>query len=96
MNKPKKIPIRRCSGCNEGFAKKDLIRVVRNKDGEVSLDLTGKKSGRGAYLCPKLDCLKKAMKTRKISRSLECEIPDEVYLEMEEEIKAFEEENSGE
>jgi len=61
---------------------------VRSPEGEVSLDLTGKKSGRGAYICPNPDCLKKARKTRKISRSLKCEIPEEVYEQLEEQMQA--------
>lgn len=82
----KKIPIRRCTGCGEHFPKNELVRVLRTPDGEVVIDLTGKKSGRGAYLCKSLACLKKARKSRRIETSLECSIPDEVYDRMEEEI----------
>lgn len=67
-------------------AKKELVRVVRSKEGEISLDLTGKKSGRGAYVCPDLECLKKARKTKRIERSLDVKIPDELYDAMEKEM----------
>lgn len=67
-------------------AKKELVRVVRSKEGEISLDLTGKKSGRGAYVCPNLECLKKARKTKRIERSLDVKIPDELYDAMEKEM----------
>ena len=82
----KKIPVRRCVGCGEHFPKGELVRVVRTPEGEVTLDLTGKKSGRGAYICKKSTCLKKARKSRRIETSLECSIPDAVYDRMEEEI----------
>ena len=82
----KKIPLRMCTGCGEMKPKKELVRVVRSKEGEVSLDLTGRKAGRGAYVCRSLDCLKKARKTRRIERSLDCQIPDEVYDAMEKEM----------
>lgn len=89
MMQPKKIPLRRCMGCNESKAKKELVRVVKNKDGEVSLDMTGKKAGRGAYVCPSAQCLAKARKTRRIERALECAIPDELYAAMEAEIAGY-------
>lgn len=82
----KKIPMRRCSGCNESRPKKELIRIVRSPEGEISLDLTGKKNGRGAYLCNNVECLKKARKARRIERSFECAVPDEVYDRLEEEM----------
>ena len=82
----RKPPVRTCSGCGVKMEKGKFVRVVRSPEGEVSLDLTGKKPGRGAYICPDPECLKKARKTRKISRSLKCEIPEEVYIRMEEEI----------
>ena len=75
---PKKIPMRQCLGCREMKPKRELLRVVRSPEGEVSLDTRGKKPGRGAYVCPNADCLKKAVKTRALSRALETEIPDEV------------------
>ena len=82
----KKVPVRRCVGCGEHFPKGELVRVLRTPEGEVLLDLTGKKSGRGAYICKKAACLKKVRKSRRIETSLECSIPAEVYDRMEEEI----------
>ena len=82
----KKIPVRRCVGCGEHFPKSELVRVLRTPEGEVILDLTGKKSGRGAYICKKAACLKKARKSKRIETSLDCLIPDSVYEIMEEEI----------
>lgn len=85
--KQKKIPMRRCSGCNEQKAKNELIRIVRSPEGEISLDLTGKKSGRGAYICNNIDCLRKVRKSRRIDRTFEITIPDEIYNSLEEQIK---------
>lgn len=82
----KKLPVRMCSGCGQHFPKKDLVRVVRSPQGELSVDLTGKKSGRGAYLCQNVECLRKARKARRLERSLVCQIPDEVYQRLEEEM----------
>ena len=82
----KKIPVRRCVGCNAQKPKKELVRVVRAPDGTVSVDLTGKKSGRGAYLCPNRDCLAAAQKARRLERALSCQIPPEVYQRLAEEI----------
>lgn len=84
--KQKKIPMRRCTGCNEQKPKKELVRVVKTPDGEILLDLTGKMSGRGAYICHSAECLKKARKSKRIDRTFEITIPDEVYKQMEEEI----------
>ena len=75
----KKIPQRQCMGCRERMAKKELIRVVRCTDGSVQLDFSGKLNGRGAYICPKTDCLAKARKAKSLERSLEVPIPEEVY-----------------
>ena len=82
----KKIPTRRCTGCGEHFPKNTLIRVLRTPEGEVVLDLTGKKSGRGAYICKNAACFKKARKARRIETSLECQISEELYNRMEEEL----------
>ena len=82
----RKLPVRRCTGCGEHLPKNELIRVVRTPAGEVILDLTGKCSGRGAYICRSANCLKKARKSRRIETSLECTITEEVYDRMEEEI----------
>ena len=83
----RKIPLRRCNGCGESKPKKELVCVVRAQDGTVSLDLTGKKPGRGAYVCPSAACLAKARKARRIERALEVSIPDEIYAAMEAEIE---------
>ncbi len=86
----KKIPVRMCSGCGEHFPKKELVRVVRSPEGELSMDLTGRKPGQGAYLCPKVECLRKARKAKRLERSLACQIPEEVYTRLEEEISQSE------
>ena len=78
----KKIPMRRCLGCMESFPKKELVRMVRAQDGEISLDFTGKKNGRGAYLCKKTECFLKARKAKRFERALESQIPDQVYESM--------------
>lgn len=75
----KKIPQRQCMGCRERKAKRELIRVVRGTDGTVMLDFSGKVNGRGAYICPNMECLKKAQKTRALERSLEVPVPEDVY-----------------
>lgn len=85
--KTKREVKRMCVGCGEMFDKKELIRVVKSPQGEVSLDLTGKKNGRGAYVCNNPECLKKARKRKSIERSFSMKIEDEVYDNMEEEIE---------
>ncbi|NLG92439.1 MAG: YlxR family protein [Clostridiales bacterium] len=82
----KKIPLRMCAGCGEMKPKKELVRVVKSPEGEISLDLPGRKPGRGAYVCKSIDCLKAARKSRRFEKSFSCKIPDEVYDRMEEEI----------
>jgi len=82
----RKLPMRRCTGCGEHFPKNTLVRVLRTPEGEIVLDLTGKKSGRGAYICKSASCLKKARKSGRIASSLECNIPEEVYDSLEEQI----------
>ena len=89
MQKPKKIPMRKCLGCGEMKPKKELIRAVRTPEGKVVLDLTGKANGRGAYLCRDTACLSKARKARRLEHALETAIPDEVYTTMEEALKAL-------
>ena len=86
--KPKKIPQRQCVGCRTMFDKKALIRVVRTPEGEILLDLTGKKSGRGAYVCSNSECLKKARRSRALERALEVAIPDHVYDTLEKEMES--------
>ncbi|MBQ2736648.1 MAG: YlxR family protein [Clostridia bacterium] len=76
--KVKKIPLRKCLGCMESFPKKELIRVVRTPEGDVCIDLTGKKSGRGAYICKSEACLKKAVKSKRIQNNLEVSLSDEL------------------
>ena len=84
----KKIPQRQCMGCRERKAKRELIRVVRGTDGNVSLDFGGKAPGRGAYLCPNAECLKKALRSKALDRSLEVTIPEDVYARLEKEMEA--------
>ena len=82
----KTIPQRQCMGCRERKAKRELIRVVRGTDGNVSLDFGGKAPGRGAYVCPNLECLKKALRSKALDRSLEVTIPQEVIDRLEKEM----------
>ena len=84
----KKIPQRQCMGCRERKAKRELIRVVRGTDGVVSLDFGGKMNGRGAYICPDAECLKKAIRSKALDRSLEVTIPQEVYDRLTHEMEA--------
>lgn len=97
--KQRKMPLRKCTGCGEMKEKRELIRVVKAPDtkdengeiiakGEISLDLTGRKAGRGAYVCRNLACFEKARKSRRFERSLSCKIPDEVYEQMQSELAA--------
>lgn len=85
--KAKKIPMRMCTGCMQMFDKRELVRVVKSPDGEVSLDLTGKKSGRGAYVCKNVECFNKARKKHAFERAFDIQISDSIYEKMEEEIK---------
>ena len=82
----KKIPMRMCTGCGQMKPKKELVRVVKSPEGEISLDLTGKKPGRGAYVCRSADCLKAARKARRLERAFSCQISAELYERMEEEL----------
>lgn len=85
--KTKKTPMRMCTGCGEMFDKRTLVRVVKSKEGEISLDLTGKKAGRGAYVCKNADCLMKAKKKKAFERAFGEKIEDEIFEKMQEEIK---------
>ena len=87
MMKTKKIPMRMCLGCGEMKPKRELIRVVKSKEGDISLDLTGKKSGRGAYICKSVECFQKARKARKFERSFSCMISEDIYNSMEGELR---------
>lgn len=83
----KKVPQRKCTGCGIKADKRDLIRVVRTPAGEIVIDLNGKMSGRGAYICHNAACLKKAVKSKRLARNLEVEIPDEIYEALEVQLK---------
>ncbi len=85
---PKKIPMRQCLGCREMKAKRELIRVVRSPEGEISLDFRGKKPGRGAYVCPSPACLAKARKSKALERAFSTPIPPEVYEALEAQMEA--------
>lgn len=86
----KKMPVRRCVGCQEMKNKKEMIRVIRTPEGEFELDATGKKNGRGAYLCPSWECLEKAVKSKGLERSFKQAIPPEVYSRLEKEMDDLE------
>jgi len=86
MMKPRKIPLRECAGCGGMKNKRELIRVVRDKDGEFSIDLTGKKAGRGAYICPNMECLEKAQKHKGLERSFKQAIPASVFERLKAEL----------
>ena len=88
MLKPKKIPQRQCVGCRTMKNKKELIRVVKSPEGEISLDFTGKKAGRGAYLCPDSACLARARKAKALERAFETTIPAEVYDALQAQMEA--------
>ena len=85
--KQRKTPMRLCLGCNVSKDKRELIRVVKNKEGEIFIDKTGKANGRGAYICNSADCLEKAIKAKRLSRAFSAEIPAEIYDKLREEIK---------
>ena len=82
----KKKPMRKCLGCNEMKPKKELIRAVKSPEGEISIDLTGKKSGRGAYICRSAECFRLARKARRFEKAFSCQISEEVYDAMEKEL----------
>lgn len=84
--KVKKIPMRMCNGCMEMKPKKELIRVVKTNEEEVLVDLTGKKSGRGAYVCKSIECLEKAFKAKRLNKNLQINISDDIYNKLKEEI----------
>lgn len=92
MSGNKKIPVRKCVGCQEMKNKKEMIRVIRTAEGEFVLDATGKKNGRGAYVCPSRECLEKAVKNRGLERSFKQAIPKEVYESLEKEMVEIESE----
>lgn len=90
--KNKRIPLRKCIGCQEMKPKKELIRIVATKEGEIHLDDTGKANGRGAYICSDQNCFEKARKVRGLNRSFSKEVPDEVYQDLK--LKLYNGENS--
>lgn len=86
----KKVPFRVCAGCGQQRSKKEMVRVVKTPEGEITLDSTGKKNGRGAYICKSIDCLHKAIKVKGLERSLKANIPSQVVETLEKEMVAFE------
>ena len=92
MGANKKVPMRKCVGCQEMKSKKEMIRVIRTSEGEFLLDATGRKNGRGAYLCPNGDCLAKAVKNKGLESSFKQAIPKEVYEALEKEMEVLESE----
>lgn len=89
--KVRKIPMRQCIGCNTHRPKREMIRVVRDPEGNIALDFVGKMSGRGAYICPDKACFAKARKSKRIENALECSIPEEIYDEMQSSIEQSDE-----
>ena len=87
---PRRVPLRKCTGCGEMKPKKELVRVVKSPEGEIALDLTGRRAGRGAYVCRKRDCLAAARKAHRLEKAFACAIPDTLYDSMEEELAANE------
>ncbi len=85
----KKLPLRQCIGCGEMKNKKEMIRVLKTSEDEILLDTTGRKNGRGAYLCPSMECFKKAVKSKGLERSFKMAIPKEVYKTLEKEMEQF-------
>lgn len=90
MSMARKAPMRQCTGCREMKNKKEMLRVIKTPEGEIVLDATGKKNGRGAYLCFSRECLEKAVKSKGLERSLKVKIPDNVYEQLKEELSAIE------
>lgn len=89
MSTVRKIPMRQCIGCGEMKSKKEMMRVLRTTEGEITLDVTGKKNGRGAYLCKSPECLKKAIRSKGLERSLKTPIPSEIYESLEKEMETI-------
>lgn len=90
MSVKKKVPMRKCVGCGEMKNKKEMIRVLKTPEEEIVLDASGKKNGRGAYLCPSGECLERAIKSKGLERSFKQAIPSEVYDELKEEMQTIE------
>ncbi len=85
----KKIPLRQCIGCGKMKSKKEMIRVIKTPEGEIMMDATGRKNGRGAYICPSSECLKKAIKSKGLERSFKMNIPKEVYEQLTKEMESI-------
>ncbi len=90
MNQGKKLPMRKCTGCQEMKNKKEMMRILKTPEGEIVIDLTGRKNGRGAYLCFSKECFEKAIKNKGLERSLKTPIPPSVYESLKEEIEKIE------
>ena len=90
MSNNKKIPMRKCVGCQEMKSKKEMLRIIRTQEGEFLLDATGKKNGRGAYICPSSECLSKALRQKGLERSFKQAIPQDVYEMLEREMREIE------
>lgn len=90
MQAKKKIPLRKCLGCSSQLPKKELVRIVRTPDGQIVLDATGKQAGRGAYICPKKTCLAKAVKGKRVEKSLEVPVSPELYEALAQKLEADE------
>lgn len=88
----KRLPMRRCAGCGQSRPKKELIRVIRTPEGAISVDSTGRKNGRGVYLCPNRECLRKAHRSKGLERSLKTAVPREIYDNLEKELRSIEDE----
>ncbi len=94
--KPRKIPLRMCVGCREMKPKKELLRAVRSPEGQVSLDATGKKAGRGAYVCYNAECLKRALKQKQLDRALDAHLDEEAIQQLTETMQRLLSEKPGE
>lgn len=90
MKTKNKIPMRQCTGCGEMKSKKEMIRVLKTPEDEIVLDTTGRKNGRGAYVCPSIECLDKAIRNHGIERSLKTSVPEEVYEDLKKELSKIE------
>ena len=86
----KKVPLRKCTGCQEMKSKKEMMRILRTSEGEIVLDVTGRKNGRGAYVCRCMECFEKAVRSKGLERSLKCKVPEETYESLKKEIELFE------
>ena len=91
MAQSRHVPLRKCTGCQEMKTKKEMLRILRTAEGEILLDMTGKKNGRGAYVCRSRECFEKAVKNKGLERSLKIKIPEETYESLKKEIESIEE-----